>query len=60
MDSDELAKRVSDGLREVEQGIKEKLLKIKYETKRIERSYDTDPVAFMYRLFGIPYFVKRF
>jgi len=60
MDSDSLAKRVSDGLREVEQGVKEKLLKIKYEAKRIERSYDADPVGFMHRLFGIPYFGKRF
>ena len=60
IDSDALSKRISDSLREAEQRLKEGLLEIQYKANRLERVYDEDPVGFMHRLFGIPYFGKRY
>lgn len=60
IDSDALSKRISDGLRETEQRLKEGLLEMQYKTNRLEKIYDEDPVGFMHRLFGIPYFGKRY
>lgn len=60
IDSDVLSNRISESLREAEQRLKDNLLKIKYEAKRLENSYEKDPIGFMYRLFGIPYFERRF
>ncbi len=60
IDSDALSKRISDGLREAEQRLKEGLLEIEYKVNRLERIYDADPIGFMHRLFGIPYYGNRY
>ncbi|GAA6172376.1 hypothetical protein NBRC116592_20460 [Colwellia sp. KU-HH00111] len=60
IDSDALSKRISDGLREAEQRLKEGLLEIEYKINRLERIYDADPIGFMHRLFGIPYYGNRY
>jgi hypothetical protein len=60
IDSDALSKRISDSLREAEQSFKAGLLEIEYKAKRIEREYDADPLGFIHRLFGIPYFGRRY
>lgn len=60
IDSDALSKRISDSLREAEQSLKEGLLEIQYKANRIERIYNADPIGFVYRLFGIPYYGKYY
>ncbi len=60
IDSDALSKRISDGLREAEQRLKEGLIEMQYKANRLEKIYDEDPVGFVHRLFGIPYFGKRY
>lgn len=60
IDSDALSKRISDSLREAEQSLKEGFLEIQYKANHIERNYNSDPIGFMYRLFGIPYYGKYY
>jgi hypothetical protein len=60
VDSDALSKNLSDSLREAEQQFKQGLLNVQYEINRVERMFDADPIGFIHRLFGIPYFGTQF
>lgn len=56
VDSDSLVKKMADGLREIEHNCESGLNNIRQEINQAERLYNSDPISFLYRLFGIPYF----
>ncbi|ELR63137.1 hypothetical protein C942_04079 [Photobacterium marinum] len=55
-----LSKRISDSLRALEEDTRTGLANIQRDIKRAERQYHYDPVGFMLRLFGIPYYGRRY
>ncbi len=60
IDSDEMAKRISNSLRVMEENIKNSVTQLNYEIDRAERMYYNNPIEFIHRLFGIPYTGRRY
>ncbi|WP_299020676.1 hypothetical protein [uncultured Photobacterium sp.] len=60
IDSDSLSKRISDSLRDLEEDTRTGLANIQKDIKQAEHQYTYDPVGFMHRLFGIPYYGRRY
>ncbi|MCE9685250.1 hypothetical protein LZP73_03345 [Shewanella sp. AS16] len=60
VDSDALASRISESLRTLEKNIQSNLKQIKQEINRAGRMYDEDPIGFVHRLFGIPYYGRGY
>ncbi|NMH64711.1 hypothetical protein [Shewanella salipaludis] len=52
--------RISESLRTLEKNIQSNLKQIKQEINRAGRMYDEDPIGFVHRLFGIPYYGRDY
>ncbi|SMF27008.1 hypothetical protein SAMN02745866_01709 [Alteromonadaceae bacterium Bs31] len=52
----QLTERLAQLLKDTELQIMSDIRQIKYETRRVLNYADKDPIGFMHKLFGVPYF----